>query len=366
MTSKPPADSATLRLREESPDAGLRAEWEALAYETGAGFFKSPQWVEAWRAAYAPDAEVVVLTARDGDGALHGLLPLAEMTRALHRRLPLPLRYLGVAGAGAGSGDHLGPVATSPDLAGQLLRYAATLRPSLPALFESVGPDPDEIEGAVTKQDVCPTITLVDVDGRKDLWSSKFRKNLRRAYRKAEAEGLAVAWYPPGDEGRDASRDVLRQIGALHIARQQTLGRSGLFDERRLALVAALAEADFRGDDGQWVATLNDEAGRVRAGLIGFQYGDAFYEYKTGWDPELRDVAPGKLLKTASIERAIERDLVLYDLLRGTETYKYRYGGVDRADTTFLVPRGLRGRLLRLRERFDAPSEDRTDHDSDD
>ena len=357
------SDTDPYVVREEAHSASLRDEWEVLAYESDGSFFQSPQWVEAWQEAYAPEAKVFMFTARDAADTLVGLLPLAELTRPLHRRLPLPLPYVGVAGAGPGSADHVGPIAADPAVRVRLLEAAVAARPTRSVLLEAVGPDLDvEIPGALTKHTPCPAANLTSVESTADLWSSKMRKNLRRNKRQADEAGLTHRWYPPGEAGPD----ILDGIGALHIARQQTLGRDGLYDDRRSALVAALARMTFRDDDGQWVAVMVDEDEHVRAGLIGFQYAGGFYEYKTGWDPSLQAVAPGKILKTTSIERAIERGLSLYDFLRGTEQYKYRYGGEDRFDTTLLVPRGPSGWLLQLRERFGVDDETEASDDSDD
>lgn len=341
-------------IKEEADSAHLRDEWEALAYATGASFFQSPQWVAAWQQAYVPEAEVFFLTARDGEGSLVGLLPLAELSRALHRRLPLPLRYVGIAGAGKGAGDHLGPLSAHDAVAERLMSAAVAARPSRSVLLESVGPErPLRLDGALTKQAVCPSVDLTDVDRIKDLWKSKIRKNLRRNRRMADDAGLSLRWYAPGE----TPHKVIEDIGALHIARQQTLGRSGLFDKRRSKLLRALADARYRGNDGQWVAVMVDEEDKVRAGLVGFQYAGKFFEYKTGWDPDLHKLGLGKILKTDSVERAIDEGLKVYDFMRGSERYKYRLGGEDRVDTTALVPVGITGWLLRLRERFDKAEE---------
>ncbi|OZC03421.1 GNAT family N-acetyltransferase [Rubricoccus marinus] len=362
---QPPSEAAvpTFQITEETISPAFTDEWEALVYNVGGSFFQSPQWVRAWQKAYAPEAPLLALTARDADGALVGTFVLAELTRAVHRYAPLPLAYLGVAGSGAGSADRLGPLAESEDLARALFHAALGARPGRSVLLESLGPlAPPEVEGALTKTATCPVADLSDVEAVKALWSRKTRKNNRRHRRKAEDAGLSLRWYEPGE----ATADVLKGIGALHIARQQTLGRSGLFDEQRLRVLQAIGEGRYRDSDGLWVSTLTDASGVIRAGLMGFQYAGGFYEYKTGWDPDYYEVSPGKVLKTNSIERAIDGGLSRYEFLRGTESYKFRLGGENRPDTTVLVPRGAAGRLLAIRERFGAEATEHADEESSD
>lgn len=360
MTNSSSTLPPDLNIAEEALSSDLEREWESLAYEVKSSFFQTPQWVNAWQIAYAPDETVFCLTCRDEEGKLRGLLPLAEMTRGLHRYAPVPLRYLGIAGAGPGSGDHLGPLGHDRAIANALLKAAMEVRPSRSCLFESIGPEDLFVpEEAHVKRTVCPTLDFSEIDEFSDVWSRSLRKNLRRHHRKADELGLDIRWHGPGDVGAP----TLQGIGALHIKRQQTLGRSGLFDEKRLTLLATLAEASFRGEDGQWVAVMVDESDTIRAGLIGFQFDGRFYEYKTGWDPELHKAAPGKILKSESMKRAKEAGLRFYDLMRGTEHYKYRMGGEDRVDLTMLIPRGLAGRLLYERERFGEKDEAGSEQD---
>jgi CelD/BcsL family acetyltransferase involved in cellulose biosynthesis len=72
------------------------------------------------------------------------------------------------------------------------------------------------------------------------------------------------------------------------------------------------------------------EVGGVRvAAVLGFDYGDSFYLYNSGYDPEYSRLSVGLLLKALCIKESIARGKKHFDFLRGSEPYKYNMGGRD-------------------------------------
>jgi CelD/BcsL family acetyltransferase involved in cellulose biosynthesis len=73
--------------------------------------------------------------------------------------------------------------------------------------------------------------------------------------------------------------------------------------------------------------------------LIGVQYvlvhNSRALSYIGGFDPEFDRYSPGSLLMAYSIERAIDGQCSTFDLLRGTEAYKYTWGAVDHTSLSF-------------------------------
>jgi CelD/BcsL family acetyltransferase involved in cellulose biosynthesis len=59
----------------------------------------------------------------------------------------------------------------------------------------------------------------------------------------------------------------------------------------------------------------------------------------------------GSVLMYQAIRFAADAGARVFDFLRGTEPYKYRFGAVDRTDLTWMVPRGPAGVLLSARYR---------------
>jgi CelD/BcsL family acetyltransferase involved in cellulose biosynthesis len=75
---------------------------------------------------------------------------------------------------------------------------------------------------------------------------------------------------------------------------------------------------------------LLDVAGRPVAATISFVYGDTWGLYNSGYDPEYGTYSPGIVLVAMTIQEAIREGLRVYDFLRGSEGYKYRFGARDR------------------------------------
>ncbi|MFQ6001834.1 MAG: GNAT family N-acetyltransferase, partial [Anaerolineae bacterium] len=70
--------------------------------------------------------------------------------------------------------------------------------------------------------------------------------------------------------------------------------------------------------------------GLKMASLFCFDYGDSILLYNSGYDPErYRALSPGVLATAHCIEEAIQRKKKVFDFLRGSEEYKYRFGAQD-------------------------------------
>lgn len=321
--------------------------WERLARESGALYFATPGWVAAWATVLEPDAKLTLLIDGSPDDP-DGLLPVSWLRRRLHPRVPVPIPYLGIAGSGVGAADHLGPITTSPKSAEALLATADELSGRLPLVLANLAP----VHHAAAERlphatrlapKRCPVVDLRGIASPDDLWSAKLRKNIRRRRRLMAEAGLTARWIRLEPGGPSALMDLQR----LHVARWRSRGGEGLFDERRVRFLEALAGSD--GEDGVWLQLIESADGPVAA-LLGFQFGRTFCTYKTGWDPTQRELGLGILLHSAAIERAIDLGFDRYDFLRGTEGHKYTLGGVDELDATYIVPSGPLGRLLIARD----------------
>ncbi|MGR6997482.1 GNAT family N-acetyltransferase [Yinghuangia aomiensis] len=80
--------------------------------------------------------------------------------------------------------------------------------------------------------------------------------------------------------------------------------------------------------------------------LYGFLWQGTFSYYQTGWDPALARLSLGTVLVAETVAAVRAEGADVFDFLRGAEEYKYRFGAVDRHDTTWLAGRGLSGLLL--------------------
>lgn len=328
--------------------AASRAAWDDLAGRAPSCYFQSWEWVTAWHDVLEPSAEVVLVEAHAG-GRWEGLLPLAFLVRRLHARVPLRVRYLGLAGSGRGAGDHLGPVVASADLVGPLAAEAVRVAGGRSVYLESLSPAHVAAVNAVVggrevRTVACPAVAIAGVAQADDLWPSKVRKNVRRRDRMLLEAGMVGRWIGPGGGVATA----LAALRRLHVSRWQSHGQSGLFDDDRMAFLRRLTELGS-APDGPWLYLLESNEGPVAA-LLGFQYKRTFANYKTGWDPNHGRLGLGIALHAAAMRRAVAEGLDLVDFLRSQGAHKYSLGGTDRNDVCLLRSRGIGGAALRLRE----------------
>lgn len=344
-------DDFDIRL-EQGRDALDRAKdpWCELVARSGSGYFQSWEWVTAWHRVFEPGADLALVVAVGADARWEGLLPLALLFRRLHRKLPLPITYVGLAGSGPGAGDHLGPLLLMPEVLAPLARRALTVGEGRPLYLESL--DPDHVDGLaavvggrVVRRVACPRVEL-GAEGPEAMWTSKVRKNIRRRERMLEADGIAGRWINPGE----SVESELSALQRVHVARWEARGKSGLFDDRRLDFLAELCRLSTP-PNGPVLYLLEKAGGQVVAALLGFRHGATFMAYKTGWDPAFAHLGPGIALHSAAMRRAHEDGFRTFDFLRGQGAHKYSLGAVDREDISLLCGTGVRRALLEMRER---------------
>lgn len=325
--------------------------WDTLARASFGLFFRSSSWLLAWWDTFAPENTIDLLVA-GGHEAPTGMLALTTLRQPLHPRLAVGPRCVVLAGSGLGAADHCGPNALDREVAERLLVAAARMSGRQPFLVDQLDRSHQLAVtrlGTTTEQgyDRCPRIDLGSIDHVDQLWSPKLRKELRRRRRRLQEEGFVGTWRQlgNGDEAR------LLPLQRLHQSLWQSRGREGLFAAQRMKFLVRIAELST-GDEGPWLYTVSAEEGHVIGALLGFGFGRTFCSYKTGWDPAHHHLGLGVLMHAAAIERAKERDVTTYDFLRGTEAHKYRLGGVDRVDRSYIVGSSALTLMMRQRARL--------------
>lgn len=66
------------------------------------------------------------------------------------------------------------------------------------------------------------------------------------------------------------------------------------------------------------------------AGYFCFDDGEKIYIYNSGFNNDMRSFSPGWVLLSYLIQWAIENSRTAVDFMRGSESYKYKFGGVDK------------------------------------
>lgn len=317
-------------------------EWDGIARRAVAPVFSSFPWLLAWDSCVTT-TEPVEVVMKTVNGSLVAALPTTVVSRRLSPAGP-SVGFRIVAGSTWGAGDHIGPLgdpAHWPELFDELddgrpwlldgvshalinripsyLSHHAVMRVRHGYWFPQIESHRSESQFPVEIP-------------------SKRRKELRRRTRRLEDAGLSIVQ-------RRATEDDINAVSRLHSQRwRDKQGHEGQFPEQRRHLLQSYV--DFGGE--LW-ATLIEAAGEPVAGLLGMQYGSYHCEYKSGWQPEYREHAPGKLVKAWSMARAVEAGVRRYDYLRGEEDYKHEMGAERWSEFTVVAGGGTLGTLARLR-----------------
>ena|SRR5919197_2998851 len=330
----------------------LRGEWEVLLQASAAnGLFLTWEWLATWWRHFSVERELFVLTARAG-GDLMAIAPFS-----LRRwRLGASVEFLGTGSVGSDYLDLIVRRGCEREVVHALGAYLAR---------ESVILDMAQVrrDGSVaallaaeltrrgwraseTRAGVCPYIPL---DGLS--WSdylatlgpahrSNVRRRLRNAMKRFEMRF---------EQARSASEvaDALVTLVRLHHMRWRERGGSdGLHTPALLAFHGDVSQlARERGWLRLFVLSLD---GRPAAALYGFCYGQTFYFYQSGFDPEHGRYSVGLLATGLAIRAAIEEGAREYDLLHGDEEYKFRWARRTRELSRLeLYPPRLRATLYR-------------------
>lgn len=151
----------------------------------------------------------------------------------------------------------------------------------------------------------------------------KQRHEIRRKLRNVEQD-LAVAdlYFTEDPEMLEQDIDAFIEIMAQDPNKKAFLTepmRQHLHNTARIAFEAGWLQMAFFTLDGNKAAA-----------NMSFNYNDRLWLYNSGWDWEYRDYSPGWILIATLIKWANENGIQEFDFMRGDETYKYKFGGIDR------------------------------------
>jgi CelD/BcsL family acetyltransferase involved in cellulose biosynthesis len=332
----------------------LRQDWDALFDAVpSAPPFLSHAWMAGWQATVGVGGVPLIICARD-DGRLVGLLALSERRLATFGK---PLRRVSFMGERVVAADGLEvlalPQLARPAVGAIIVRLAA--EPIDLLLFDGLPPDSPTLQllawqlgsdgrraYTLSPHEICPYLDLSagwDVTLARSRRPHQFGRLLRGVSTLDGFETRAVT--EPGLVGA-----ALERLLALHDQRWAVQGGSDAMTlpsvrdfHRRIA--PAMARRGMVRFEELWAE------GACRATYYGFERGDHFWLYQTGYDPAWAKKSVAFIRMGLSIKEAAERGVRYYDLLRGTETYKFDWAGATRVTLTAqVVARRPAARLL--------------------
>jgi len=324
----------------------LRAEWQAMFRASGAPPFLSWEWLSTWHKWFGREKHPFLLCARES-GNLIALLPLCVEKRQSSRFSP-GLKRMSFMGESYGASDYLDILALpgfkqkSADI---FIDYLA-----LPHSFdllelEGIAVDSCTLQSLarcfandgrfsyrIVPQYICPRMSL---DSRwEDLLersrrSDYFKRCIRRLNKIASFEFRVISDVNeiPAAFGR---------LLELHVGRWIERGGSSAFrtaEQKGFTFDAAaeLAGAGMTRFEEIWLE------GECRASLFGFESGDSYYFFLSGFDQAWSKYSLGFTLLWLSIREASRRGLKMYDFLRGDENYKFDWSDNPRMTVTAQV-----------------------------
>ena len=311
-----------------SPEAfvDLETEWRALmARSAHAHPFYDPAWHAAWWRNFGA-GELHVYAMREEGGALAAVAPfvLSEGGRLRLTGGDDLSDYLDIIAA---DGAHLAvwrvilaalDEADAPDWRELSLRGIPETSPTIAAIEELTGGS-----ASFSEEEVCPVIALPGSwDEYAGMLHPKDERDLRRKIRKANMEaGLAYE----RTESADALAADLEDFITLHALSQPEKAdfwnadrRSFFQDVTRVMLALGYLDLSIMRVDGHPVAA-----------NLSFDYADRIYLYNSGFDPVEHELSGGLVLLAHNVDEAIRAGRSTFDLLRGDEAYKYRFGAQD-------------------------------------
>lgn len=312
--------------------ASLRAEWRELLEDSSADcIFLSWEWMYTWWKHLSAGRRLHLITARRR-GRLMGVAPLAVRPRQPQRLFPFhALEFIATGSVGS---DYLDLIvrrgeeeavteafATSLDGSDLMLELAqvklsSTRVGELAARLRDQG-----WSASQTVTDICPYVNLAGHDWESYVASlgKAHRSNVRRRLRNLQSS-FALGWEQAASE--ESRQRCLRHLLELHNLRWETRQGSDALNSRALTEFHDewTSLALKRGWLRLCLLTLDREP---VAAVYGLRYGDVFHFYQSGFDPAYSSHSVGLAALAMSIRGAIEEGAVEYDLLHGSESYKF-------------------------------------------
>jgi len=333
-----------LELRDGARQLGpVVDEWRALAARiAGSSYFQTPDWVLGWWEDCGRPPTRVGLW-RDGSGRLEAIAALSKVREPLRQGLPLTVPVVTNTGSGRPhSADRCGwPVL--PHRVAEVRDWAAKQHWTGSVIARhidhrtGVACIPSGAHLVLTTR--CPVVERA-AHGDGPTRSKRFEKKLRRLRRRLVGMGVSFAWTPP----ERMTADAVDLLFALLERSRRPPGESSFTRDLHAGLQRRLVAAGSPGCGPAMVVAAHD--GRPIGIEYGYVWRDTYYDYQSAWDASYAQHSLGTILNEETMRLAAGNGFPSFDFLRGDEDYKYRLGASDVVDETWLLPRGLSGRLL--------------------
>ncbi len=160
----------------------------------------------------------------------------------------------------------------------------------------------------------------------------KQRREIRRKMKRAATHFEPVTWYIVEQESSlDDEIDAFFQLMATAPEKDTFLTK---------VMISQMRSAVHTAFQAGWLQLAFIEInGEKAAAYLNFDYDNQIWVYNSGINWKYRELSPGWVLLGHLIQWAIDNGRTAFDMMRGDEIYKYRFGGVDRFVTRVQIRR---------------------------
>jgi CelD/BcsL family acetyltransferase involved in cellulose biosynthesis len=309
---------------------GESIEWLAGCWQdrchnlTWDTLFVLPPWLDVWRQAFAPEANLHIAVAHC-DATVIGVAPLlVSNDTASFIGSPDVCDYSDfIVAPGT---EHAFCEALLNDLKYRGIRRLdlGTLRPESTVMGHFIRAARGRGYEAICQEDEVSLERDLPTTWEEylQLLNTKQRHEIRRKLRRLER--AAEVRYRFVTNPRDVPEFVDTFMALFARSRDEkaafmTPERTGFFN----TMSTAMAEA------GLLRSSVLELDGMAVAALIAFDYNGVVYLYNNSFDPDHNSLSVGILSKALFIKDSIERGRKRFDFLKGNEHYKYHLGGQE-------------------------------------
>ena len=336
----------------------LSAEWSELMNESEADcLFLTSEWLETWWRHFSRDKWTLHVVTVRRQSRLLGIMPLCTRPRTFGGLITC--RSTEFLGAGLIGSDYLDAIIRRGEeepVSRALIEFFERERPLLTLTHVSASSNgaygiARELErcGWLVERNPIDTCPYISLEGR--TWESylaslgsNHRYNFQRRLKNLQAQGTVLF---DAVEKEDQRREGLDSLRSLHNLCWKIRGGSQAMQSvQEWAFHESFSRLALeRGWLRLFLLRMN---GRPIAALYGFLYKRRFYFYQSGYDPAWRRDSVGLITMGLAIKQAIAEEAEEYDLLHGTESYKFLWTGeTRRLDRIRSYPPSMRAYVCR-------------------
>jgi len=151
----------------------------------------------------------------------------------------------------------------------------------------------------------------------------KQRREIRRKMKRAATHFEPVTWYIVEDEAR-----LDEEIDAFFKLMATAPDKDAFLTKVMTSQIRSAVQAAFKA--GWLQLAFIEIGGEKAAAYLNFDYDNQIWVYNSGINRNYRELSPGWVLLGHLIQWAIDNGRTVFDMMRGDEIYKYRFGGIDR------------------------------------